>query len=68
MLELQTLTVWKACSPHAGERAPSEGMGTEEVQAKPWGKKGQLQRGQRIERAAESKQEGRRGGRRAWDG
>lgn len=56
-VELQTLTVWKACSTHGVERAPSKRTGTEEVEAKPWGKKRQLQRWQRIERAAESKQE-----------
>lgn len=51
-VELQTLTVWKACCPHTVERAPSEGTGTEEVEAKPRGKKTQLQRWQRTERAA----------------
>lgn len=38
-VELQTLTVRKACSPHAVERAPSKGTHTEEVEAKPRGKK-----------------------------
>lgn len=37
-VELQLLRVWKACSPHAVERAPSKGTGTEEVAARPWGK------------------------------
>lgn len=67
-VELQPLRVWKACFPHPTprmvERAPSKGTSTEEVAAKPWGKKETScrdSRGWRKQQKAEK--EGRKEGR-----
>lgn len=60
-VELQTLTVWKACSPHPVGRGPRKGTGTEEV----WGQK---ETTAEVAEDRENKQQGRRAGRRGRDG
>lgn len=57
-VELQPLTVWKACSPRAVERAPGKGTSAEEVAARPWGKKRQAAETAAAEDGESSRKQG----------